>query len=103
MSGNAAASKLIIDVTSTPTRAIKYKKIIEAQKPEIKKYTPAEALQIFVEENSENYYTNQTRVIFLVIRLLEEQKKAVIQNKIQYELQRDVLKLCSKIYSTTLL
>lgn len=50
MSGNAAASKLIIDATSTPTRAKRYRKVINtAQKPRVNRYTPEQALQIFID------------------------------------------------------
>ncbi|CAG9558530.1 unnamed protein product [Danaus chrysippus] len=50
VSGNAAASKLIKDATSSPTRAKRYRKVINTtQEPKIKKYTSDEALRIFIE------------------------------------------------------
>lgn len=49
-SGNAPASKLILDATSSPTRAKRYRKVIASvQTPKVKKYTPEEALNLFIE------------------------------------------------------
>ncbi|XP_055842460.1 uncharacterized protein LOC129909398, partial [Episyrphus balteatus] len=49
MSGNVSASKLIKESTVTPSRATKYRKLIDAaQKPRIKKNTPEESLNLFV-------------------------------------------------------
>lgn len=49
-SGNKDVSRIIKDITSTPTRASKYRKVVaRAQKNVVKKHTPSEALSIFVE------------------------------------------------------
>ncbi|CAH1115672.1 unnamed protein product [Psylliodes chrysocephalus] len=49
-SGNAAASKIIKDVIALPTTAKKFRKAIDAQQSKTaKKYTPKEALSLFVE------------------------------------------------------
>lgn len=49
-SGNKAASKLIKEITSSPTRARKVRKILASTKKEVtvKKYTPQEALALYV-------------------------------------------------------
>lgn len=52
-SGNVDASKIMKDITSTPTRAKKFRKAISSAKkvPIARKYTPQEALALFVEGN----------------------------------------------------
>lgn len=50
-SGNADVAKIITEITSTPTRATKFRKIIASAHKEavVKKFTPQEALVIFIE------------------------------------------------------
>lgn len=50
-SGNKDASKIIKELMASPTRATKLRKVISSTKKQttVKKYTPAEALAIFVE------------------------------------------------------
>lgn len=50
-SGNTDTSKVLKEITATPTRATKFRKIISSAKKDhmTKKYTPREALALFVE------------------------------------------------------
>lgn len=51
-SGNSDTSKIIKEITSTPTRAKKFRNIISTKKDHVvRKYTPQEALSLFVEGN----------------------------------------------------
>lgn len=80
ISGNAAASKLIKDATSTPTRAKRYRKVINAtQEPKTKMYTPEEALHIFVEggftRKQWELLHDATKGIFPCYTLIREAKK----------------------------
>ncbi|KAL4720247.1 hypothetical protein ACJJTC_019235 [Scirpophaga incertulas] len=51
-SGNKVSSKMIKEITSTPTKAKKFRRIISSEKDHDKmKYTPQEALSLFVEGN----------------------------------------------------
>lgn len=51
-SGNSGTSKIIKEITSTPTRAKKFRNIISTKKDHVvRKYTPQEALSLFVEGN----------------------------------------------------
>ncbi|CAG9840790.1 unnamed protein product [Diabrotica balteata] len=53
-SGNKHASKMIKEITSTPTKAKKIRKIISSKKDHVEmKYTPQEALSLFVEAYKE--------------------------------------------------
>ncbi|KAL4706858.1 hypothetical protein ACJJTC_010092 [Scirpophaga incertulas] len=54
-SGNKVSSKMIKEITSTPTKAKKFRRIISSEKDHDKmKYTPQEALSLFVEETHFN-------------------------------------------------
>lgn len=80
MLGNAATSELIKDATSTPTRAKRYRKVINAtQVPKIKTYTPEEALHIFVEggftREQWELLHDTTKSIFPCYTLIREAKK----------------------------
>lgn len=80
LSGNAAASKLIKDATSSPTRAKRYRKVINTtHEPKIKKYTPDEALRIFIEggftRKQWELLHNATKGIFPCYTLIREAKK----------------------------
>ncbi|CAG9557930.1 unnamed protein product [Danaus chrysippus] len=77
---NAAASKLIKDATSSPTRAKRYRKVINTTlEPKIKKYTPDEALRIFIEggftRKQWELLHKSTKGIFPCYTLIREAKK----------------------------
>ena len=80
MSGNVSASKLIKESTVTPSRATKYRKLIDAaQKPRITKNTPEESLNLFVagvfSRRQWDLLHESNRSVFPCYTLIREAKK----------------------------
>lgn len=79
-SGNLDTSKIIKEITSTPTRAKKFRNIISTKKDHVvRKYTPQEALSLFVEGNFTrsqwNLLQGERKEIYPCYSLVQKAKK----------------------------
>lgn len=78
-SGNIDASKIIKEVTATPTRAKKIRKALRVQNVPVKKHSPSEALALFVEcDLTKRQYEilhESNKSIYPCYSLLKEAKK----------------------------
>ncbi|PZC74314.1 hypothetical protein B5X24_HaOG208006 [Helicoverpa armigera] len=104
-SGNRDASKLIKEITSTPTRATKFRKAITSAQKQIvvKKHTPEEALAIFVEGDFSRrqweVIHGANKSIYPCYSLIKKAKKQCYPN----ELSIRVTETCSEIELQALL
>lgn len=85
-SGNTDRSVIIKEITSTPTRAKKYRKIIYSAKKEhaSKKYTPQEALALFVEGDFTRRQWELIQVakkFTVVIHISKKRRRSVTRRK----------------------
>lgn len=103
-SGNLEASKIIKDVTATPTRASKFKKaLVGAQKMSIKKHSALEALSLFIEcDLTKRQYEilhESNKNIYPCYSLIKEEKK----NCYPREESMRVTETCAEVHLQDLL
>lgn len=86
-SGNTDAAKLIKDITSTPTRAKQFRQVIDhsSKLTMVKKFTPSEALAIFVEDDFTKkqweVIQNASKNIYPCFSLVKNAKKECYPNE----------------------